>query len=86
MQKQGFLVRLTKYKLNEEIQKQNDEEDALKENNISEEKINNNVVDKLMSLSFNIMTFFLYSNLFNKILFDVFKYCKINGENWKFII
>ena len=30
MQKQGFLVGLTKYKLNEEIQKLNDEEDALK--------------------------------------------------------
>ena len=87
MQKQGFWVGLTKYELNEEIQKQNDEiDDALKENNISEEKLNNSVVAKLMSLSFNIMTFVLDSNLFNKILFDVFKYCKINGENRQFVI
>ena len=86
LQKQGFWIGLTKYELNEEIQKQDDEENALKENNISEEKLNNSVVAKLMSLSFNIMTFVLDSNLFNKILFGVFKYCKINGENWKFII
>ena len=86
LQKQGFWIGLTKYELNEEIQKQDDEQNALKENNISEEKLNNSVVAKLMSLSFNIMTFVLDSNLFNKILFDVFKYCKITGENWKFII
>ena len=87
MQKQGFWVGLTKYELNEEIQKQNDEiEDTLKENNISDEKLNNSVVAKLMSLSFNIMTFVLDSNLFNKILFDVFKYCKINGANREFVI
>jgi len=87
MQKQGFWVGLTKYELNEEIQKQNDEiEDALKEDNISEEKLNNSVVAKLMSLSFNIMTFVLDSNLFNKILFDIFKFCKINGANREFVI
>ena len=86
LQKQGFWIGLTKYELNEEIQKQDDEENALKENNISEEKLNNSVVAKLMSLSFNIMTFVLDSNLFNKILFDVFKYCKITGENRQFIV
>jgi len=32
------------------------------------------------------MTFFLYSNLFNKILFDLFIYYKTNGENRQFII
>jgi len=86
LQKQGFWIGLTKYELNEEIQKQDDEQNALKENNISEEKLNNSVVAKLMSLSFNIMTFVLDSNLFNKILFDVFKYCKITGENRQFIV
>ena len=86
MQKQGFWVGLTKYQLNEEIQKQNKIEDTLKEDNISEEKLNNSVIAKLMSVSFNIMTFVLDSNLFNKILFDVFKYCKINNENKQFII
>ena len=86
LQKQGFWIGLTKYELNVEIQKQDDEENALKENNISEEKLNNSVVAKLMSLSFNIMTFVLDSNLFNKILFDVFKYCKITGENRQFIV
>ena len=87
MQKQGFWIGLTKYELNKEIQNQNDEiEDTLKENNISEDKLNNSVVAKLMSISFNIMTFVLDSHLFNKVLFDVFKYCKINGENRQFII
>ena len=86
MQKQGFWVGLTKYQLNEEIQKQNKIDDTLKEDNISEEKLNNSVIAKLMSVSFNIMTFVLDSNLFNKILFDVFKYCKINNENKQFII
>ena len=86
MQQQGFWVGLTRFELNEEIQSQNKIEDTLKENDITEEKLNNSVIAKLMSVSFNIMTFVLDSNLFNKILFDVFKYCKINNENKQFII
>ena len=80
MQKQGFWVGLTRYQLNEEIQKQNKIEDTLKEE-ISEEKLNNSVIAKLMSVSFNIIQFVKDSNLFNKIIYDIFKYCKINDEN-----
>ena len=81
MQKQGFWVGLTRYQLNEEIQKQNKIEDTLKEEEISEEKLNNSVIAKLMSVSFNIIQFVKDSNLFNKIIYDIFKYCKINDEN-----
>ena len=85
-QKQGFWVGLTRFALNEEIQKQNKIEDTLKENNITEEKLNNSVIAKLMSISFNIMNYVLDSDLFNRIIYDIFKYCKINEENKKFIV
>ena len=81
MQKQGFWVGLTRYELNEEIQQQNKIEDTLKEDDITEEKLNNSVIAKLMSVSYNIIQFIMDSNLFNRVLFDIFKYCKINSEN-----
>ena len=81
IQKQGFWVGLTRFSLNEEIQQQNKIEDTLKDEDISEEKLNNNVIAKLMSVSYNIIQFVMDSNLFNRILFDVFKYCKINEQN-----
>ena len=86
MQKQGFWVGLTKFELNEEIQQQNNIEDTLKENNITEAKLNNSVIAKLMSVSYNIIQFVMDSNLFNKIIFDIFKYCKINEENRAIIV
>ena len=81
MQKQGFWVGLTRYELNEEIQQQNKIEDTLKEDDLNEEKLNNSVIAKLMSVSYNIIQFVLDSGLFNRILNDIFKYCKINAEN-----
>ena len=86
MQKQGFWVGLTRFELNEEIQKQNKIEDTLKEDNITEEKLNNSVIAKLMSMSYNIMQFVLDSALFNRIIFDVFKYCKINEQNRMIVV
>jgi len=86
MQSQGFWVGLTRFELNEEIQKQNKIEDTLKENDITEEKLNNSVIAKLMSVSYNIMQFVLDSKLFNKIIFDVFKYCKINEQNRQIVV
>ena len=52
MQKQGFWVGLTKFELNEEIQHQKKEEETLKEDTISEEKITNSIIAKLMSVCF----------------------------------
>ena len=86
MQKQGFWVGLTRFELNEEIQQQSQIEDTLKEGNISEEKLNNSVIAKLMSVSYNIIQFVLDSNLFNRILYDIFKYCKINAENREIVV
>ena len=86
MQKQEFWVGLTKFELNEEIQRQNKLEDTLKENIITEEKLSNIVIAKLMSISYNMMQFVLDSNLFNKILFDVFNFCKINKENRHLVV
>ena len=81
MQKQGFWVGLTRYELNEEIQMQNTVEDTLKEDNKSQSKLDNNIVAKLMSVSYNIILFAMDSNLFNRIICDIFKYCKINDKN-----
>ena len=53
-------------------------------NNI--EKLNNSVIAKLMSVSYNIMQFVLDSALFNKIIHDVFKYCKINEQNRQIVV
>ena len=86
MQKQGFWVGLTRYELNEEIQSQNKLEDTLKEDNITEEKLINSVIAKLMSISYNIMQFVLDSELFNRIIHDVFKYCKINEQNRQIVV
>ena len=86
MQRQGFWVGLTRFELNEEIQQQNKIEDTLKEDNVSEEKLNNSVIAKLMSVSYNIIQFVMDSKLFNRILYDIFKYCKINAENKEVVV
>ena len=86
MQRQGFWVGLTKFELNEEIQQQKKEEDTLNEDNISQDKINNSITAKLMSVSYNIMQFITNSNTFNKIIFDIFKYCKINKDSKEIVV
>ena len=86
MQRQGFWVGLTRFELNEEIQQQNKIEDTLKEDNVSEEKLNNSVIAKLMSVSYNIIQFVMDSKLFNRIINDIFKYCKINAENKEIVV
>ena len=86
MKKQGFWIGLTRFDLNEEIQLQSKIEDTLKEDNITETKLNNSVITKLMSVSFNILQFITDSNLFNKVLYDIFKYCQINAENREMIV
>ena len=77
---------LTRFELNEEIQKQNKIEDTLKENDITEEKLNNSVIAKLMSVSYNIMQFVIDSKTFNKIIYDIFKYCKIGNESREIVV
>ena len=86
MQRQGFWVGLTKFELNQEIQQQKKEEETLNEDNISQDKLNNSVSAKLMSVSFNIMQFITDSKAFNKIISDIFKYCKINKENKEIVV
>jgi len=86
MQSQGFWVGLTKYELNEEIQQQKKEIDTLDENSISEEKINNSITAKLMSVTYNIMQFIMDSKDFNRIVSDIFKYCKINNSNREIVV
>ena len=86
MQRQGFWVGLTKFELNQEIQQQKKEEETLNEDNISQDKLNNSVSAKLMSVSFNIMQFITDSKTFNRIISDIFKYCKINKENKEIVV
>jgi len=86
MQRQAFWVGLTKFELNEEIQQQKKEEETLNEDNISQDKINNSITAKLMSVSYNIMQFITNSTTFNKIIFDIFKYCKINKDSKEIVV
>ena len=86
MQKQGFWVGLTKFELNEEIQQQKKEEETLNEDNISQDKLNNSVTAKLMSVSYNIMQFIKDSTTFNRIISDIFKYCKISNESREIVV
>ena len=86
MQRQAFWVGLTKFELNEEIQQQKKEEETLNEDNISQDKINNSITAKLMSVSYNIMQFITNSNTFNRIIFDIFKYCKINKDSKEIVV
>ena len=85
MQRQAFWVGLTKYELNEEIQQQKKEEETLVED-ISEEKISNSITAKLMSVSYNIMQFITDSKTFNRIIYDIFKYCKISNESKEIVV
>ena len=86
MQRQGFWVGLTKFELNEEIQQQKNEIETLNEDNITQDKLNNSVTAKLMSVSYNIMQFITDSKIFNKIICDIFKYCKINKESREIVV
>ena len=81
MQRQGFWVGLTRYELNEEIQQQEKVEDTLKEGNISLQKLNNSIIAKLMSVTYNIMQYIIKSETFNRIVYDIFKYCKISHDS-----
>ena len=87
MQKQGFWVGLTKFELNQEIQQQKSETETLDEDNEpNTEKLNNSVCAKLMSVSYNLMQFIKDSNIFNRVIYDIFKHCKINKENRDMIV
>ena len=86
MQKQGFWVGLTKFELNEEIQLQKKEEEVLNEDVIPDDKLNNSVTAKLMSVSYNIMQFIKDSKTFNKIIADIFKYCKISNDSREVVV
>ena len=86
MQKQGFWVGLTKFELNQEIQQQKNEEETLKEDIISVEKLDNSIIAKLMSVTYNILQFITDSELFNRVVYDIFKYCKINKEKRDVIV
>ena len=86
MQRQGFWVGLTRYELNEEIQHQDKIEDTLKEGNISEDKLKNSIIAKLMSVTYNIIQFIIDSGLFNRIVNDIFKYCKINHDSREVVV
>ena len=62
------------------------EEETLNEDNISQDKLNNSVTAKLMSVSYNIMQFITDSKIFNRIIYDIFKYCKISNESREIVV
>ena len=83
MQKQGFWVGLTKMELKKEIVKQkiDIEDDKIKENDIPAETLNRIIAIKLIDIIYNAMKLINNSQAFNKIVFDIFKYCKIYKNN-----
>ena len=85
-QKQGFWIGLTRFELNQEIQQQKKEKETLDENSISLDKINNSITAKLMSVTYNIIQFVSDSLIFNKIVKDIFNFCKIDDENRNLIM
>jgi hypothetical protein len=85
-QKQGFWIGLTRFELNQEIQQQKKEKETLDENSISLDKINNSITAKLMSVTYNILQFVSDSLTFNKIVKDIFNFCKIDDENRNLIM
>ena len=86
MQKQGFWVGLTKFELNQEIQQQKSEMETLDEETEPTEKLNHSICAKLMSVSYNLMQFIKDSKVFNRVIYDIFKHCKINKGNRDMII
>ena len=62
------------------------EEETLNEDNITQDKLNNSVTAKLMSVSYNIMQFINDSKTFNRIIYDIFKYCKISNESREIVV
>ena len=86
MQRQGFWVGLTRFELNEEIQQQQKIEDTLAEGNITQEKLNNSIIAKLMGVTYNIIQYVIDSSVFNRIVYDIFKYCKINQESREVVV
>jgi hypothetical protein len=56
------------------------------EDSISESKLNNSIIAKLMSVSYNILQFVTDSRTFNRIVYDIFKYCKINDEGREIVV
>lgn len=83
MQKQLLWVGLTKMELKKEIVKQKIEieDDKIKENDIPEEILNRFIATKLIDIISNAMKLINDSQAFNKIVFDIFKYCKIDKNN-----
>ena len=86
MQKQGFWVSLAKFKLKEDNPIDNKSEKNIQIDNLSDSTvITNNVVYQLTSFLYNVMQFISDSDLINKIIYDIFKYCNI-PENSREVI
>ena len=90
MQKEGFWVGFIRYEINKDIQQnENENEDGMNETEhieLNKERLNNKIRAKLMSISYNLLQFINDSILFNKIVYDIFKYCKINEQNRRIVV
>ena len=75
-EKNSFQFSLIKYL----FQLQNKIETLSTKKKFLKKKINICIFWKMKSITFNIIQFFLDSNIFNNIIYDIFKYCQINEE------
>ena len=82
MKKQGFWLGITIFILKQEITQKL----IFRESNVTEATLNNIIITKLEDVILDIMKLMNDSQAFNKIIYDVFKYYKIDKENLIFLL
>ena len=80
--KQGFWEGLSRFLLNQEMVKQK----IYKEGDISADVLSKIIIPKIEVIIFTLMKLMTDSKMFNKIVYDLFKYFKIDKENIIFLV
>ena len=82
MKKQGFWLGITIFILKQDITQKL----IFREDNVTEDTINNIIITKLEEVILEIMKLMNDAQAFNKIIYDIFKYYKIDKENIIFLL
>ena len=87
LKEQGFWVGYVKFKIKEQVKFKSELKNILEKDYLLEDELNNdNTNYKLISILYHIIQFISDSNLFNNIIFDIFKHFKIQEKNREIII
>ena len=82
MKKQGFWLGFTIFEIKQEITQKL----IFRDDNITEDMLKDIINTKLVNVIFDIMKLMNDSQEFNKIIYDIFKYYKIDKENIIFLL